>query len=59
MFSKYFSAMAIPTEVAKPSPSGPDVTSIRLFKLYSGCPGVLEPICLKFFKSSRVYSSNK
>lgn len=47
-----FSAIAIPTDIAKPCPSGPVVTSIPSVCLNSGCPGVLEPHCLNCFNSS-------
>ena len=49
---RYDSANASPTPVAKPCPSGPVVMSIPNFVSNSGCPGVFEFNCLKFFMSS-------
>ena len=46
------SAMAIPTAFAMPWPRGPVVVSTPGVSPYSGCPGVLEPHCLKFLRSS-------
>ena len=54
---KYASAIAIPTAVANPCPSGPVVQSTPGVFPYSGCPGVIESIFLKFFKSSNVISN--
>ena len=46
------SAIAIPTAIAIPCPSGPVVASTPTVCPYSGCPGVKEPNCLKFLTSS-------
>ena len=47
-----FSARAIPTAFPRPWPRGPVVVSIPISKSNSGCPGVLDPSCLKFLISS-------
>ena len=46
----------MPTAIPMPCPNGPVVASTPGVTLYSGWPGVLESICLKFFKSSKVKS---
>src|SRR3954467_13048020 len=45
-------AIAIPTLLPHPCPSGPVVVSTPLVCLISGCPGVLLPHCRKFSISS-------
>ena len=51
-----FSAIAMPTAVDIPWPSGPVVVSTPSVWPYSGWPGVFEPSCLKFLISSMVIS---
>ena len=49
------SAIAMPTPLAKPWPSGPVVTStpgVTWTVSRSGCPGVIEPHWRKAFRSS-------
>jgi hypothetical protein len=50
------SAMAKPTELAMPCPSGPVVVSIPLAWPYSGWPAVIDPNWRKFFTCSSVMS---
>ncbi len=47
------SATAMPTDVATPWPSGPEVVSTPLVHRYSGWPGHFEPSCRKRLRSSR------
>ena len=47
-----FSEIAMPTALPMPCPRGPLVPSTPSVRPNSGCPGVLEPFILKFFKSS-------
>ena len=42
----------MPTEVATPWPSGPEVVSTPLVQRYSGWPGHFEPSCRNRFRSS-------
>ena len=53
---RYLSATAKPTPVENPWPKGPVVMSMPIDKSNSGCPGVFESNCRKFFKSSFVKS---
>ena len=41
----------MPTALPIPWPKGPVVVSMPMSKSSSGWPGVLDPNCLKFFKS--------
>src|ERR1700745_1160826 len=50
----HFSAMAMPTLVATPCPSGPVVVSTPEVQRYSGCPAQRLPNCRKDFRSSSV-----
>ena len=52
MAPRCFSAIAIPTAIANPCPSGPVVASTPSVSPYSGCPGVRECHCRKLFRSS-------
>ena len=47
----YRAAIAIPTALEIPEPSGPVVISTPAVWPYSGCPGVLEPAVRKLFRS--------
>jgi hypothetical protein len=42
----------MPTEVATPWPSGPEVVSTPLVQRYSGCPGHFDPSWRKRLRSS-------
>ena len=42
----------MPTAFPTPCPRGPVVASTPGVRPFSGCPGVLEPNCLKFLSSS-------
>jgi len=55
-FLAYFEAIENPTEFAIHCHKGQVVISIQGTSLYSGWPGVLEPNCLKFYKSSNEIS---
>ncbi len=48
------SAIAMPTALASPCPSGPVVVSIPSACPYSGCPAVRDPSCRNPFNSSIV-----
>src|SRR5499425_155030 len=52
--ASHFCAMAIPTLVATPCPSGPVVVSTPEVHRYSGCPAQRLPNCRKDLMSSRV-----
>ena len=54
--SRFASAIAIPTALANPCPNGPVDISTPGVVLYSGCPGVIESICLNLCKSSKLIS---
>ena len=47
------SAMAMPTPLTRPWPSGPVVASTPGVRPYSGWPGVIEPHWRKLLRSSR------
>ena len=54
--AKCLSAIAIPTALDMPCPRGPVETSTPGVTKFSGCPGVLDPSCRKFLRSSMVMS---